>query len=120
MEHAEKKRLNRISRHTRLRAKISGTTERPRVAVFKSNRNIFVQVIDDVSGKTLASNSIKSSSKNSEKGSRAERAEVIGSKIGEKMKGLGITEAVFDRGGSKFHGRVKAVAEGIRKHGIKI
>lgn len=115
-----KKQLNRHMRHRRIRTRIYGTTERPRIAVFKSNKHIFVQVIDDTAGKTMASSIIKSAGKTSVKGTKTQKAESIGVKVGEKMKELGINEAVFDRGGFKFHGRVKAVAEGLKKQGIKI
>ena len=129
MDNNKSKRFNRTKRHKRLRIRIKGTIQRPRVSVFKSNRHIFVQVIDDTTGKTLISSdtSVGTSTKSSGhkvktalKGTKTEIAKAIGSKIAEKMKESGISEAVFDRGGFKFHGRIKAVAESLRKGGIKI
>lgn len=114
------KQQNRIKRHARVRAKVIGTGERPRVAVFKSNRNVFVQFIDDTTGKTILSSKIISASKSKIKGTKTDKAASIGTMLAEKAKELGINEAVFDRGGFKFHGRIKAVAEGLKKGGIKI
>ncbi len=111
------KRQHRLYRHKRVRAKIQGTAQRPRVSVFKSNQYIYAQVIDDEIGKTLLSVSDYSGKKSKSK--KPEEAKV-GEVLAEKMKGMGISEAVFDRGGFKFHGRVKAVAEGLKKGGIKI
>jgi len=115
-----KKQINKSRRHRKIRAKIKGTSKRPRVSVFKSNRHIFTQFIDDTEGKTILSSKIISSKKSKIKGSKTERASVIGEMLAEKAKELGIKEAVFDRGGFKFHGRVKAIAEGLKKGGIKI
>ena len=116
------KRQHRLSRHKRVRAKITGTSKRPRVAVFKSNQYVYAQVIDDKTGKTLVSVSDyggkKAKAKTKDK--KSEGASKVGEALAEKMKKAGITEAVFDRGGFKFHGRVKAVAEGLKKGGIKI
>lgn len=109
------KKLNRIRRHGRVTARMSGTNSRPRIAVFKSNQYIYAQAIDDVSNKTLLSASdmeIKS-------GKKSAKAGQVGEQLAMEMKKKGLTEAVFDRGGFKFHGRVKAVAEGLRKGGIK-
>lgn len=114
------KRQHRISRHNRVRSKIEGSAKRPRVAVFKSNRHVFVQFIDDTVGKTLLSSKVISAKKSKVKGSKTDKANSIGEMLAEKAKELGITEAVFDRGGFKFHGRVKAVADGLKKGGIKI
>ena len=126
-----KKIKNRIRRHSRVRAKIVGTKERPRVAVFKSNKYIYAQVIDDKVGKTLASVSnyggkpssraqAEGKAKAKTKDKKSGSALKVGEALAEKMKKMGITEAVFDRGGFKFHGRVKAVADGLKKGGIKI
>ena len=116
------KRQHRLSRHKRVRAKIAGTSKRPRVAVFKSNQYTYAQVIDDETGKTLASvsNYGGKKSKSKTKTKKSDEASKIGEALAEKMKKTGITEAVFDRGGFKFHGRIKAVAEGLKKGGIKI
>ena len=117
------KHHHRVMRHHRARAKIKGTAERPRVAVFRSNRHIFVQVIDDSAGKTLMSNEVKSlkaTKKAAPKGNKTTMAGNVGQIIAEKMKAAGFREAVFDRGGFKYHGRIKAVAEALRAGGIKI
>ena len=128
------KQQHRISRHRRVRAKIIGTAERPRVSVFKSNQHVFVQFIDDDSNKTILSSKVISAKKTTPtpkgrgsnrsveeiKGSKTEKATKIGEMLAEKAKEVGIKEAIFDRGGFKYHGRVKAVAEGLRKGGIKI
>ena len=119
---SRKKQINRQRRHKRVRAKIFGTKERPRVAVFKSNQYIYAQVIDDKAGKTLASvsNYGGKKSKVKTKTKKSEDASKIGEALAGKMKKIGITEAVFDRGGFKFHGRVKAIADGLKKGGIKL
>lgn len=100
-----------------------GTSERPRVSVFKSNKNIFVQFIDDTSGKTILSNKLKKSASrqkiNNKKEDKTKRAQEIGQVLASEVKKAGITTVVFDRGGFKYHGRVKAVADGLRKGGIK-
>jgi len=117
------KNSHRIRRHARLRAKVSGTASRPRVAVFKSNQYMYVQVIDDVSHKTLiglGDEKMKSGSAPKEAGAKEKRAFALGETVAEKLKGLKITEAVFDRGGFKYHGRIKAVADGVRTGGIKM
>jgi large subunit ribosomal protein L18 len=116
------KRQHRLSRHKRVRAKIQGSSKRPRVAVFKSNQYIYAQVIDDKTSKTLVSVSNYSGKKSKvkAKNKKSVGALMVGEALAEKMKKVGITEAVFDRGGFKFHGRVKAVAEGLKKGGIKI
>ena len=118
------KRQHRLSRHKRVRAKIKGSLKRPRVAVFKSNQYVYAQVIDDEAGKTLASVSNyggkKSKSKTKTKTKKSDEASKVGEVLAEKMKGIGISEVVFDRGGFKFHGRIKAVADGLKKGGIKI
>ena len=107
----------RISRHQRVRSKISGTKDTPRVAVFRSNRNLFVQFIDDASGKTLLSNSIKNDAKL--KGDKKTKAATIGEQLAKQAQTSGITKIVFDRGGYRYHGRVKELAEGLRKGGLK-
>ena len=116
------KRQHRLDRHKRVRAKIKGSAKRPRVAVFKSNQYVYAQVIDDEAGKTLVSvsNYGGKKSKTKTKDKKSEGASKVGEALAEKMKKAGIGEAVFDRGGFKFHGRVKALAEGLRKGGIKI
>ena len=117
----KQKQLNRQRRHRRVRATIKGTAERPRVSVFKSNKNIFVQFIDDVSNKTLLSNKIKEETKTKKaQVSKTQKADNIGEALADEAKKAGIKEVVFDRGGFKYHGRIKAVAESLRKGGIKL
>jgi large subunit ribosomal protein L18 len=110
-------RQARERRHRRIRGKVVGTAERPRLAVFRSNKGIFAQLIDDESGKTLAGASwlgLKSF-----KGSKTEQATEVGKAVAEAAKKAGIESVVFDRGGYLYHGRVKALAEGAREGGLK-
>ncbi len=111
------KRVNRIRRQVRGRAKISGTAERPRVTVFKSNAAVYAQAIDDVSGKTLAA---VNDAHLKAKGAKADRATKAGEKLAELLKAKGVTTVVFDKAGFKYHGRVKAVAEALRAAGITL
>lgn len=120
MKHTKHKKINLYRRHKRVRAKIKGTAERPRVSVFKSNKNIFVQFINDTQGKTILSSKVISAKKSKIKGTKMEKAAKIGEMLAEKAKELGIKKIVFDRGGFKYHGRVKAIAEGLKKGGVKI
>ena len=108
----------RAKRHARVRAKISGTPERPRLNVYRSTKHIYAQLIDDVNGVTLASAS--SMDKNFEGvGGNTEAASKVGTKIAERALAKNITEVVFDRGGYLYHGRVKELAEGAREGGLK-
>ena len=112
------KKAMRLHRHVRVRGKISGTPERPRLNVFRSNANIYAQIIDDVAGKTLAAAS--SMDKGFElNGGNAEGAAAVGKAVAEAAVKAGITEVVFDRGGYVYHGRIKALAEGAREGGLK-
>ena len=113
------KQLHRISRHRRVRSMITGTKARPRVSVFRSNKHIFVQLIDDESRRTVISSKIISSSKSKLKNDKSEKATEIGKVIAEKARMVGISEVVFDRGGYKYHGRVRALADGLRDGGLK-
>ena len=112
------KNAQRLKRHTRVRAKISGTTERPRLAVYRSNANIYAQIIDDVRGVTLVSASTVEASFEGI-GSNKEAAKKVGMKLAEKALANGITEVVFDRGGYIYHGRVSELAAGAREGGLK-
>ena len=112
------KRLAKQRRHRRVRKKVSGTAERPRLSVYKSNKHIHVQAIDDIAGETLAS--ATSNGKSLAKGTPIELATDAGKSIGEALKSKGIEQAVFDRGGFRYHGRVAAVAEGAREAGLKV
>ena len=108
----------RVKRHGRLRNKVSGTAQRPRLNVFRSAKHIYAQLIDDVSGVTLAATS--SLEKGFEGvGGNKEAAKKVGLKIAEVAKAKGVEEVVFDRGGYIFHGRVKELAEGAREGGLK-
>ena len=108
----------RLKRHKRVRAKISGTPEMPRLNVFRSEANIYAQVIDDVNGVTLASASSLDKAIEGYGGNIA-AATAVGKLVAERAKAAGITTVVFDRGGYLYHGRVKALAEGAREGGLK-
>ena len=102
-----------------IRKKIGGSAQKPRLSVFRSNTDIYVQLIDDVSGKTLASASSKDKDIAAQKSNKSETSKLVGAAIARKATGLGLTEVVFDRGGYLYHGRVKNVAEGAREGGLK-
>ena len=106
----------RLKRRRRVRAKVSGTAERPRISVFRSNRGVMVQLIDDTAGRTLAAvNWTESDLRSLPKMEQAKRA---GELLAERAKAAGIETAVFDRGGYQYHGRVKALADGAREGGL--
>lgn len=112
------KQLKRMRRHQRVRAKIYGTKNRPRLCVFRSNKYIYAQLIDDDKGHTLVSvNTVEVSSQN-KKLTKTQSSYEIGKLLAEKAKKKKITKVVFDRGGFKYHGRVKALAEGAREGGL--
>ena len=108
----------RLKRHARVRGKISGTPERPRLCVFRSESNIYAQIIDDVAGNTLCSASTVEKEFDGN-GGNVEAAKKIGLKIAERALSKGIDTVVFDRGGYIYHGRVKALAEGAREGGLQ-
>ena len=108
----------RLKRHIRIRSKISGTAERPRLAVYRSNANISAQIIDDVKGVTLVAASTDGAGFTANGGNTAAARE-IGKQLAEKAVAQGITEVVFDRGGYLYHGRVSELAEGAREGGLK-
>jgi large subunit ribosomal protein L18 len=112
------KREARIRRHRRVRGKVSGTAERPRLVVFRSNRGIFAQLVDDDAGRTLASAQWTALSGNH--ANKTEQAREVGKALAANAKQAGIEQAVFDRAGYLFHGRVKALAEGAREGGLQI
>ena len=105
----------RAKRHRRVRKKVIGTAERPRLAVYRSNRHIYAQVIDDFAGTTLAA----ASSLAGGAGEPTEQAKAVGKQVAEAAKAAGITQVTFDRGGFMYHGRVQAVAEGAREGGLE-
>ncbi len=116
---AEKTRTAaRIRRHARVREKVRGSAARPRLAVFRSLSNIYAQLIDDDARRTLvAASSLEAGDA---KGTKSEQAKAVGTMLGNKAKSAGITEAVFDRGGYRYHGRVRALADGVRAAGVKV
>ena len=111
-------RAQRMKRHSRVRSKISGTPERPHLSVFRSENNIYAQIIDDVAGNTLVSASTVEKGFEGN-GGNCDAAKKIGEVIAERALKKGIEEVVFDRGGYIYHGRVKALAEGAREGGLK-
>lgn len=118
---SEKKTASRERRHRRVRAKVEGTPQRPRLNIFRSLSNIYAQVIDDVDGKTLAACSTidKEVAKQIGDKDKKEAARVVGKVLAERAKSAGITTVVFDRGGYRYHGRVAALAEGAREGGLE-
>ena len=115
MSNLSSKLLNRALRARRVRAKVHGTAERPRLTVTISNKHVNAQLIDDVNGNTIAAVSSQNTS-----GTNIEKATSVGKLIAEKLISIGISNVVFDRGGYLYHGRVKALAEGAREAGLKI
>ena len=113
MDKSQYKVEKRAGRHARIRAKVSGTAARPRLAVYKSNKFVYAQLIDDVTGKTIAAIDSRK-----EKGTTSEGAVFVGNAIAEKAKSAGVTTVVFDRGGFKYQGIVAAVADSARAGGL--
>jgi large subunit ribosomal protein L18 len=109
------KRQARVRRHRRVRSKVAGTAERPRLVVFRSNRGISAQLIDDETGRTLASSSWKGVAAS---GSKTDQANAVGKALADAAEKAGIETCVFDRAGYLYHGRVKALAEGAREGGL--
>ena len=118
MNRLEKKTTRRVRRKRRVRTKISGTTQRPRMSVYRSNRYTYVQVIDDTKGMTVASASTKAKD-GREIGRKVAEIGKLGELVCAKLKEKGIDQVVFDRNGYRYHGVVKAIAEGARKAGLK-
>lgn len=118
---SEKKTVARERRHLRIRKKVEGTAQRPRLNVFRSTTNIYAQVIDDVVGHTLVSASTidKEIAPQVEGKNKVESAKIVGKVLAERAKQAGISMVVFDRGGYKYHGRVAALAEGAREGGLE-
>ncbi len=113
---------SRKARHSRVRRKVSGTTERPRLCVRRSLNNIFAQVVDDTTGRSLiqlVTSSEEVAAKAGAEATKTDKSRAMGELLGEKAKALGITAIVFDRGGYLYHGRIKAVAEGARAAGLE-
>lgn len=103
----------------RIRKKIVGSAQRPRLSVFRSNSDIYVQLIDDANGTTLASASSRDKDIVAQKGTKSEKSKLVGAAVATKATALGITAVVFDRGGYLYHGRVKSVADGAREAGLQ-
>ena len=119
MTSAHKVRELRLRRHRRVRKKVRGTSERPRLAVFRSNNHITAQIIDDVAARTLAAASTTEADLRSGATGNREAAKKIGTLIAERAKAAGISKVVFDRGGFMYHGRVAAVADAAREGGLE-
>jgi large subunit ribosomal protein L18 len=119
VDHAKKKRDGRLRRHRRVRKSLRGTPDRPRLAVFRSNRHITAQVIDDFDGVTLVAASTVEADLRSGDGGNIEAATNIGKLVAERAKAAGVTTVVFDRGGFRYHGRVAALADAAREAGLE-
>ncbi len=109
----------RQKRHERIRLRLRGTTERPRLAVFRSLNHIYAQVIDDLSGRTLATASTLEKELRGSKSTKSEEAQVVGRLVAERAKAAGVGRVVFDRAGFRYHGRIKALAEAAREAGLE-
>jgi large subunit ribosomal protein L18 len=117
---SKQRREARLRRHHRVRKKVVGTPERPRLAVFRSNKHLVIQVIDDVNGRTLAAAStVETSVREGGSTGTVDAAGRVGTLVGERAKAAGVTAVVFDRGGFRFHGRVKAAADAARDAGLE-
>ncbi len=117
---AEGRRTARIRRHTRVRKNVSGVASRPRLAVFRSARHIYAQVVDDTSGRTLAAAStLDESLRGTKSGPKKDQAKQVGALIAERAKAAGVTKVAFDRGGYAYHGRIAALADAAREGGLE-
>lgn len=103
-----------------IRQKVQGVAAKPRLSIFRSNTDIYAQLIDDVNGATIASASTKDKDIQAQKGNKSEKSKLVGAAIARKAVDLGVKEVVFDRGGYLYHGRVKSVADGAREGGLKL
>ena len=119
MSNAHKLREARLRRHRRVRKKVRGTADRPRLAVFRSNNHITAQLIDDIAGRTVAAASTTEADLRSGATGNVDAAKRIGGLIAERGKAAGVTKVVFDRGGFMYHGRVAAVADAARENGLE-
>ena len=113
-----KRSAARVRRHRRVRERVAGTAERPRLAIYRSLSQIYAQVIDDRTGRTLAASS-SLELRGGPKAAKSEAAKAVGAKIAEKAKAAGVAEVIFDRGGYRYHGRVKALADAARSNGLR-
>jgi large subunit ribosomal protein L18 len=115
-----RKRAARVRRHTRVRRKVRGAAERPRLAVYRSNRHIYAQLVDDDAARTVASASSLEQEVQSSAGDKKATAKVVGQLIAQRAQQAGVERAVFDRGGRLYHGRVRSLAEGAREGGLQL
>ncbi|WP_068249687.1 50S ribosomal protein L18 [Janibacter corallicola] len=120
VKRAKGKSAARGRRHLRVRKKITGTASRPRLVVTRSSRHVFVQVVDDTVGKTVASASTMEADVRAMEGDKTEQAQKVGGLVAERAKQAGVAAVVFDRGGNRYHGRVAAVADGAREGGLAL
>jgi large subunit ribosomal protein L18 len=120
VKRAKGKSAARGRRHLRLRKKVTGTTVRPRLVVSRSARHVFVQVVDDTVGRTVASASTMEADLRSFEGDKTAKARKVGELLAERAKSAGVEAVVFDRGGNKYHGRIAAIAEGAREGGLAL
>jgi large subunit ribosomal protein L18 len=111
---------HRDRRHRRVRKKVTGTAQRPRLAVFRSSKHIYVQAIDDLAGRTIASASTMEAGLRGGSTATVDAAKKVGALVGERVRAAGVDTVVFDRGGFKYHGRVAAVADGAREAGLTL
>lgn len=114
-----KKAVARKRRHTRVRKKVSGTAARPRLVVNRSARHVFVQVVDDTTGRTLASASSMEADLRKSANDKSDKAKEVGKLVASRAKSAGVSAVVFDRGGYKYHGRIAALADGAREGGLE-
>ncbi|MFG0293617.1 MAG: 50S ribosomal protein L18 [Phycisphaerales bacterium JB065] len=119
MDRQKRKAVRRSRRRVGIRRKISGTPARPRLAVYRSLNHIYVQVIDDINGRTIASASTRDKDISSSNSGNTEAAALVGKQIAEKAKAAGITAVAMDRSGFKYHGRIKALADAAREGGLQ-
>ncbi len=117
---AKGKSAARSRRHLRVRKQVTGTAARPRLVVSRSSRHVFVQVVDDTAGRTLASASTMESDVRTLDGDKTSKAKKVGELVAERAKAAGVESVVFDRGGNKYHGRVAAIADGAREGGLSL
>jgi large subunit ribosomal protein L18 len=117
-KHSAKKTSSRLRRQIRVRKKINGTADRPRLVVSKSSKHLFAQVIDDVAGTTLVSASTMEADLRGTEANKTDKAKTVGSLIADRAKAAGIDSVVFDRAGNKYHGRIAALADAAREGGL--
>jgi large subunit ribosomal protein L18 len=120
VKRAKGKSAARGRRHLRVRKKVSGTALRPRLVVSRSSRHVFVQIVDDAVGKTLASASTMEADVRTFDGDKTAKARKVGELLAERAKGAGVEAVVFDRGGNRYHGRIAAIADGAREGGLAL